>query len=239
MSSFPYVFENQTNSIFPYTEFPEQYKNMGMSFLYAPKFQLKDGFYFAYQSLLKSISQEDNEMIDAFCESNLANEFNDSLADLRSDGLSLDLINEKNHSFELDLVGIQQLVGPKLDRKLNKGFKPMDLSRFMGAGTKDVIKVLAPTSNIDTIPLSLAMILKVKTNLKLNVVDKDRKGMIDYDDYGDEEVHFIRFESTFKEIEFSFQGFKETMRILKEGDFEFEDWIISDFDHRLSGNPFI
>jgi len=55
-------------------------------------------------------------------------------------------------------------------------------------------------------PCNMEMTLKVTTNLKLNIKDPSDTPLIKIDDYEDEEIHYIKFESKFLEIPYSFRG---------------------------------
>jgi hypothetical protein len=44
-------------------------------------------------------------------------------------------------------------------------------------------------------PLTFEMLLRVETNLKLNLIDLDGRPLISESEIKDEEVHFVKFES--------------------------------------------
>ena len=84
------------------------------------------------------------------------------------------------------------------------------------------------------------MVLKVKTNLKLNLSAHDNPlaKMIGPTKIRDEEIHFIRMEGRYPKIEISLAELiwkKNTQRKFTD----FEDWTITDFDDFLKGNPHV
>lgn len=63
--------------------------------------------------------------------------------------------------------------------------------------------------------------------------------MIHKEDYGDDEVHFIRFESIYNEIELNFSALMNIRNKLKQSDVDFAGWTITDFDRHLNDNPHV
>ena len=84
--------------------------------------------------------------------------------------------------------------------------------------------------------LTIEMIVKFKTNFKLNLLSKSNGGskLISNDQLRDEELHFVKFEGAYPEFEFSPDALKKSLT-----SFNFRDWTIVDFDDTLKGNPHI
>ena len=83
----------------------------------------------------------------------------------------------------------------------------------------------------DQLTLNFEMLLRIETNLKLNLIDQNGKSLIDDKDKLDEEVHFLRFESVYSTYEIHL---KTLWRLIKEsmgkGDLQFSNWTITDID---------
>lgn len=82
--------------------------------------------------------------------------------------------------------------------------------------------------------LTIEMIVKFKTNYKLNLFSKTGDKLISNKDAKDEEVHFVKFEGMYPEFELSPDALRKSMQ-----NFAFSDWTIVDFDNFLKGNPHI
>ena len=90
------------------------------------------------------------------------------------------------------------------------------------------------TNNLKIDGLTIEMIIKFRTNFKLNLFSKDGSKLISNDAMRDEEVHYVKFEGAYPEFEFSPESLKKSLST-----FNFKDWTIVDFDNYLQGNPHI
>ena len=59
--------------------------------------------------------------------------------------------------------------------------------------------------------LTVEMIVKIKTNFKLNLFDKSRNQIISNNMATNEEVHFVKFEGIYPEFEFSPEALKKSL----------------------------
>lgn len=75
-------------------------KNM----LKSPKYELEKGFTFAYKTLLHNIVEGNEPMIDTICENNLAETIVTKLENLAEKGYTFEVLNEKNHTIDLELT---------------------------------------------------------------------------------------------------------------------------------------
>lgn len=87
--------------------------------------------------------------------------------------------------------------------------------------------------------MNVEMVIKLTTNLKLNVIDSNGVRMIKPEDFADPEIHFIRFESVFNEIELNFSALMNIRNKLNNPDVQFTGWTITDFDRYLFDNPHV
>ena len=91
----------------------------------------------------------------------------------------------------------------------------------------------------DTMSLNFEYLIKVESNLKLNLIDKDGKSLIAQDEKYDEEIHYMRMESVISTYELRistiFKLLKEAIR--GRPTIDFKEWTLTDFDNHLNGNP--
>jgi len=91
--------------------------------------------------------------------------------------------------------------------------------------------------------INLELILRVETTLKLNMIDGEGVEYLDESDVpglDEREIHFIRMEGIVKELNMDLgptQIFALKESIIPSPDREISDWIITDFDDHLLGNP--
>ena len=83
----------------------------------------------------------------------------------------------------------------------------------------------------DILTINFEMLLRIETNLKLNLIDKDGKSLISDKERYEDEVHFVRFEAICASYELKVSTL---WRMLKESrskiDLEFSNWTITDLD---------
>ena len=92
----------------------------------------------------------------------------------------------------------------------------------------------------DMLPMNFEMLLRIETNLKLNPIDKDGKGLIPEKEKEYEEVHFLKMESKVCEYEIRFGTILKLIKeMANKPDLKFSDWTLTDFDLQLNGNPHI
>lgn len=236
----PYEFQNTKASIYPYGAISETVQKVGQQMLKSKKFELDKGFEIAYKSLLYSIVEGNEPMIDNFCEYHLSESIVPTLEKLSELGYVLQIINDKNHSFEMEVADMNQVIGAHIDRRRNVGHRRIDMSQILKNDNAKLFKVYVPKGiRGSTLPMNVEMVLKIKTNLKLNIIDPHGNALIHPDDYSDEEIHFVRFESVFNEIEMNFSALMNIRNKLNNPDIEFESWTITDFDRFLFDNSHV
>ncbi len=92
----------------------------------------------------------------------------------------------------------------------------------------------------DILPLNFEMLIRVETNLKLNLIDKDGLSLIPSNEIMQDEVHFLRFESVVNEYTISFKTIWQLLKEMKNRPpLQFSNWTITDLDDFLKGNPHI
>ena len=204
----------------------------------SPKFNLEEGFIFGYKSLLQSIMEGNEPMIDSIWEHKLADSFVSGLEKLSELGYTFMLINEANPYFKLEWVGANQIIGAHIDRRRNTDSRKLNLDFLLKQS--DFFKIYIPKGLKEkTLPMNLEIVVKVTTNFKINIIDKYGRPLIASEDYGDNEIHFVRFESVFNEIELNFSALMNIRNKLRNAEVEFTGWTITDFDRHLNDNPHV
>ena len=145
---------------------------------------------------MKGIEQGSHTDLNSFCEKNLFQKFSSGLTNLREESKQIELLNEEKFpdNISMKLVDFKYTVGCSIDREENKGKK----LKFFKKVFRDYYELYMPAEMIDDeLPANLELLIRVETNLKLNVIDNEGKSVIAKDDVNDDEYHFIRFESSF------------------------------------------
>lgn len=177
-------------------------------------------------------------MIDSMCENYLAESIVPKLEELFDQGYSFEVLNSNNHTFDIELVDISQVVGGHIDRRRNKDARKLGIDLLSKKAS--FFKIYIPKNIREkTLPMNIEMVLKITTNLKLNVVDRYGHSMIPEEDHPDKEIHFVRFESVFNEIEMNFSALMNIKNKLDKSDIQFTGWTITDFDRFLNDNPHV
>ena len=147
------------------------------------KLQLKEGFKFAYTGLLDLLVDNDYETISKACEGNLSNAFAQSLDHFKEKKIGLEVLNARNHTWDLEVIDFHHYVGVKIDRKENKRkgvkeFNPfmMDLPNVTIYNSGNPISFatsLIKSRSAGGTPLitdfTIEILTRIRTNYKLNV----------------------------------------------------------------------
>ena len=94
---------------------------------------------------------------------------------------------------------MNQVIGAHIDRRRNQDARKFDLNFFLK--NNKLFKIYVPKNIREkTLPMNVEMVVKFTTNFKLNITDPEGNSLIPADDYADNEIHFVRFESVFNEV---------------------------------------
>ncbi|CDW71076.1 UNKNOWN [Stylonychia lemnae] len=188
-------------------------------------------------------------MVSSGCEGLMGDAFLNSMDKLRDQKYQLALINERHHRISLELVDFHHYFGASISRKQNrkdmiKVFSPLmldlpNMTMYTKGNTLESLQSLLgfqkqDKSNIKISGINLQLVVKFKTNYKLNLISKEGNKLISNDQAIDEEIHFVKFEGQYPEFELNAQNLRKSLE-----DFNFQDWSIVDFDDFLKGNPHI
>ena len=87
-------------------------------------------------------------------------------------------------------------------------------------------------------PFTCEMLIKIETNLKLNLIDTQGRSFIPESEWTDDEIHYLKFESLVQNFDVSIrQVLKLLKTFIREPELEFQEWTIIDLDNHLKGNP--
>ena len=104
-------------------------------------------------------------------------------------------MNPDVHKFEISIIDFYQTFGAFLDREENKGryvrkFKPP----LMRRNTPNFQFYMPDYKFLgDEMTINFEVTAKIKTNLKLNIIERDGSKLLLDDE--EEEVHFVKFEA--------------------------------------------
>ena len=84
--------------------------------------------------------------------------------------------------------------------------------------------------------------VKITTDIKLNMINNEGESLIQLDNVLEKkskEVHYIQLEGTQLSYPLSWSMIWQMFKQSRKSHLEVRDWIITDFDHNLLGNPLI
>ena len=108
-------------------------------------------------------------------------------------------------------------------------YMPTDPEKKHEALSNYFSKISDESSDIFFEGMTLELDLRIKSNLKLSLLNKNGK-VNQVNDPKSEEIHFIKFEGVMP------RRTKEEKQFLRQL-WDFENWTITDFDNYLEGNP--
>ena len=153
-----------------------------------------------------SLAEGNQDMISAMWEHNLSNEFITGISNLNMKGYQLKLMNDDFSDIAIDIISANQVLGANIDRRKNLNIRKIDVG-FAFKGVFDSIKVHWPNDFTENskLKLNIEVVIKFKTDYKLNVFDENKNSMIPYSAKNNSEIHYVRFESLWKELNLSFK----------------------------------
>ena len=88
--------------------------------------------------------------------------------------------------------------------------------------------------------MTMQLLLKVDTKLKLNLIDNEGHSMIsEYGESNTKETHFMLVESITDRYELNWRVLKKVFNRFRNPSLQFEPWVLVDFDNCLNGNPIV
>eukprot|EP00347_Sterkiella_histriomuscorum_P020533 403337441 len=247
----PYLFENQYHIIKTREKTNSNMLQQMKQFLTNDSQNLQLGFKYAYLTLLKAISQKDYDLVGGCCEQSMYKAFAQGMDQLKVKGFNTEIMNEHNHKMELELVDFHNYYGASIDRNENKKKSIKEFNNFLmdvpnitmytsGSALSSLQSMIGMAQKgkgnnpLKISGLTIEMIVRFKTNFKLNILNENNDKLISNDKARDDELHFVKFEGAYPEFEFSPDSMKKSLTT-----FNFRDWTIVDFDNKLLGNPHI
>ena len=109
------------------------------------------------------------------------------------------ILNENYYpeNVNIRVIDFNQTFGCFIDREENKTRGVRKKKTFM-MKEKENFEIYMPEikSMGDMLPLNFEMLIRIETNLKLNPISRKGESFIPKEELEQEEVHFLRFEST-------------------------------------------
>ena len=209
--------------------------------------QLKNLFALAYIQLLEAVASNEIAQINSYCEANLYRAFSEGLSDLNYTTQSISVMNQEavaevdisddatfNELFDMEVIDMDQTFGLSIDRASNTRIA------FNNVKTKKPnFKVFVPADMQwgDELEMTIRLLVKITTPIKLNLVNKEGLEMISKEDADEREVHFVQFEGTHARYKFDFSIIKQLWGMYNMKSWVIHDWKVTDFDYCLKGNP--
>eukprot|EP00347_Sterkiella_histriomuscorum_P005146 403357719 len=202
-------------------------------------YKLKEHFVGMYKQLLKSIADDEVRAIHELpCENNLYKEIQSTLPDVFGEIETIEVVNEDNEvdAFEVSLVDFHQYFGASIDRDENiqnaiRSFGARRKAENISFYTRDFKEYGQILS------MNVELIIRIESNTKLNLIDKHKNHLIQDED--EKEVHFMRLESVTSEYPIQLSTLWKIVSEYFKKDMKFKQWVLTDFDNCLNGNPHI
>lgn len=127
-------------------------------------------------------------------------------------------MNEKDfpRNVNMTVIDFTQTFGCFTDREENKERQVRRFAPFFARKNVENFEMYMPdTSKMsDYLPLNFELLLRVETNLKLNLIYPDGRSLIAEREVEEDEVHFIKFEGTVTKYELTFSTIFKLLREL-------------------------
>ena len=120
MDDFPYKFQNQNDKIITNQFQDEAFKSAFTNLIHDPRYDLTNGFKFAYTSVVKAIAERDLHFIEQMTEKHLADRLVDSISEVNENGYQLSCLNDETEDIEMELLQMRYVVGAYIDRDKNQ-----------------------------------------------------------------------------------------------------------------------
>ena len=244
-SCFPYVFKNASPLVKTRERTKPESLEIMSELLTHEDFRLQDGFSYVYLSLLKALQEGSVSDLGSFCERNLYRAFADGLGEVNQGAPKIELLNEEEfpRNIRMELIDFSQTFGVYLDREENRTKQVQRFSGFLARKSDENFDVYMPSIKDygDKLTLNMSLLLKVDTNLKLNLVYPDGRSLIEEHERDQYEVHYVQMESIISSYDIKLSTIIKLLgEIFKSNrKLSFSEWTVTDFDHFLQGNPHI
>lgn len=199
--------------------------------------------------MIKSIAEFDYSTVSQATEGQLYNAFAEGMDQIRDKKYKLELLNERNPTWNFEVIDFHNFIGVEIDRKTCKQKGLREFSPFMMdlpnitvytpgnpmQAMQSIFKSRGSGKPLSIEGMSLEIVAKIRTNYKLNVCDGSMNKLVTQGKENEDEVHFAKFEGFYPTFELSPENLMKGGAGL--GSIEFRDWTIVDFDNFLKGNP--
>lgn len=241
--NFPYKFRNTREFVYTSRETKAESLDTVNQMLDVKEYNLREGFSMAYYTFLQNVRDNSIKDIGSYTERSLYREVTEGMQELQRETERIDILNENYYpeNVNIRVIDFNQTFGCFIDREENKA-RGVQRRKSMLMKEKENFEVYMPEikSLGDFLPMNFEMLIRIESNLKLNPIGRKGESLIPKEELEQEEVHFLRFESTVQTFEISFSTiFKLFKDIAKTPDLKFSDWTLTDIDVHLNGNPHV
>lgn len=197
--NFPYKFRNTRE--FAYTPKDTNAESLDTvnQMLDVKEYNLREGFSMAYYTFLQNVRDNSIKDIAAYSEKSLYREISEGLQELQGETERIEILNENYYpeNVNIRVIDFNQTFGCFIDREENKTRGVRKKKTFM-MKERENFEIYMPEikSMGDMLPLNFEMLIRIETNLKLNPISRKGESFIPKEELEQEEVHFLRFEST-------------------------------------------
>ena len=140
-----------------------------------------------------------------------------------------------NKVFDIEVIEMDKTLGLSIDREANTKLAHITVHE------DEYWKIYFPANMQygDQLELTRRVLVKIKTPIKLNLINKDGQEMISKEDVDKREVHFVQFEAAHETQKVAWTLALLPWRKYNVDSWEVHDWKITDFDHCLKGNAIL
>ena len=117
----------------------------------------------------------------------------------------MEIVNDDSPKIDLEILDFMQIMGADINRGKNRmnGVRPIDHGMFHDGSVPNLRMYAAPNiTNVLSLPINYQLLIRVSTNLKLNLFDCDTRErvIIEPNDLARRETHFILLEGVVGKI---------------------------------------
>lgn len=216
------------------------------AYLYDERYQLHDGFAFAYRSLLEMIRDHDIRGLAGTVEPTLRKDIDEELSEHVFENIALKIENEEEPEMKVDILDFSFHIGVDINREQNRNMriKRMPVHRGVFNRREATRANLYLNEDLELgkhLIVNLEVLVRFITNLKLNAyLENDPEvQLIPKNEAKDKEVHFVRFETVMSKAKYSLWTIFQMSKHWSLENLEKASWRITDIDNRLNDNPHV
>lgn len=202
LKDFPYKFNNKKTLVSTIDEFDRTDMSIMASLnnmLEDERYQLREGFTFAYVALLNMIKDHDSRSLGGVVEPMLRKDIDEELHEIVFEDIGLKTENEEDlehNPMKIDIIDYAYHLGADINRESNRIARVQKYDPGYFQKSRKVMYVTEDLELGKQIIVNIEVLVRFITNFKLNAYLKDHPEvtLISARQVKDKEVHFVRFE---------------------------------------------